>query len=197
MSATEERIRQLFGLSIEAKIIAADTLSAPIAHAAERLVKCLLSDKKILVCGSGCSAANALHFSTVMMNHFEVERPSLPVIALNSDTVFTSAVANDNNYADVFSRQIHAIGQENDLLLILTTAGNADNLLQAVNAANDRGLDIIALTGRDGGLLANHLGPEDIEIRVVAETVARIREIHLFILYSFCELIEQLLFGQS
>lgn len=192
----EDRVRQLFGLSIEAKIAAADALSASIAKAGAQLVNCLLNDGKILLCGSGGSAANCLHFSTAMISHFEVERPALPVIALNFDPGALTSIANDNHYDQVFARQIQALGQEGDILLVLSTSGNANSILLAVNAANDRGMDTIALSGRDGGILANHLGPEDIELRVQADNAAGIRETHLFILHCFCDLIDQSLFGQ-
>lgn len=197
MKATslEERVRHSFGASIEAKIAAADVLPACISKATERLVKCLLNDRKILICGHGCSVANALHFSSALMNHYEVERPALPAILLNADVAYMNAIISDGHYHEIFARQVQSIGQEGDVLLILTTFGHADPLLHAVNAANDRGVDIIALTGREGGVLASHLGPEDIEIRVPHETPARIREIHLFILHTFCELIDHMLFG--
>ena len=196
MTQMEDRVRQLFGNSIETKIAVADVLSAPIAKAGLRLVNCLLNDGKILLCVNGGSAANCLHFSAAMLNHFEVERPSLPVITLTGDMASLTAIANDSHYDHVFARQIHALGQEGDVLLAVTTSGNTDSILNAVNAANDRGMDTIALSGRDGGVLANHLGPEDIEIRVVADNAARIRETHLFIMHCFCDLIDQSLFGQ-
>lgn len=196
MSQTEERVKQLFGASIETKIAVADTLSGSIAKAGERLVKCLLNDGKILLCGSGGSAANCLHFSTAMINHFEVERPALPVIALTTDPACLTSITSDGHFDQVFARQIQALGQEGDVLLVLSTSANANSILQAVNAANDRGMDTIALSGRDGGVLANHLGPEDIELRVQADNAALIRETHLFILHCFCDLIDQSLFGQ-
>ena len=192
----EARIKHLLGVSIEAKIALADTLSADIARAGLRLVNCLLNDSKILICGNGGSAANCLHFSASMLNHLNVERPPLPVISLCTDFAAVTAIANEGHYDQIFSRQIQALGQQGDVLLVLSTNGNADNMIQAVNAANDRGMDTIALSGRDGGLLTNHLGPEDIEIRVQGDTSARIRETHLFILHCFCDLIDQSLFGQ-
>lgn len=196
MSNMEDRIRQLFGISIEAQIAMADVLSAQIALAGKRLVDCLLNDGKILICGNGGSVANCLHFSSAMINHYEVERPPLPVIMLAGDLSSLTSIANESHYDQAFARQIQALGQEGDVLLVLTTSGNSDSVLYAVNAANDRGMDTIALSGRDGGVLANHLGPEDIEIRVQGDSAARIREIHLFILHCFCDLIDQSLFGQ-
>ncbi len=100
------------------------------------------------------------------------------------------------SYSQIFARQIQALGQEQDVLLLLTTSGNSDSILQALQAANERGMDSITLSGRDGGVLANHLGPEDIELRVASDNAARIRELHLFILHCFCDLIDQSLFGQ-
>lgn len=195
-SSMEERVRHLFGISLEAKMAIADSLTAVIAHAAERLARCLLNDKKVLLCGNGGSAANCLHFSTAMMNRFEGERPALPVIALTTDTGLISSIAHDGRYADVFARQIQALGQEGDVLLALSTSGNTDSILNALHAANDRGMDTIALSGGDGGVLTSHLGPEDVEIRISTNNEASIREMHLFILHCFCDLIDQSLFGQ-
>lgn len=196
MVQMEERVKHLFGVHIETKMAVADTLSELIAKAGQRLVNCLLSDGKIFICGNGASAANGMHFSSAMLNHFEVERPSLPVINLSVDSVSVGSFANENHYGQVFARQIQALGQEQDVLLLLTTSGNSDSLLHALQAANERGLDTIALSGRDGGVLANHLGPEDIELRVTSDSAARIREFHLFILHCFCDLIDQSLFSQ-
>lgn len=192
----DERVRHLLGASIETKIMVADLLSAIIAKAGTRLVNCLLNDGKLLLCGNGGSAANALHFSAVMLNHLDVERPPLPVMVLSTDLSVLTAIANDGHYDQVFARQIQALGQEGDVLIALSTSGNANNVLQAVNAAHDRGMDIIAFSGRDGGMLANYLGPEDIELRVPGDSAARIREMHLSILHCFCDLIDQSLFGQ-
>lgn len=196
MVQLEERVRHLFGVNIETNIAVADALSDSIAKAGQRLVNCLLSDGKILICGNGGSAANCMHFASSMVNHFEVERPPLPVINLSSDATCLGSFANEHHYAQVFARQIQALGQEQDVLLLLTTSGNSDSILYALHAANERGMDTIALSGRDGGVLANHLGPEDIELRVTSDNAARIRELHLFILHCFCDLIDQSLFGQ-
>jgi D-sedoheptulose 7-phosphate isomerase len=196
MIQMEERVRHLFGVNIETKIALADALSESIARAGQRLVNCLLADGKILICGNGGSAANCMHFASAMFNHFEVERPSLPVFNLSADATSISSFANENHYSQVFARQIQALGQENDVLLLLTTSGNSDSMLDAHHAANERGMDTVALSGRDGGVLANHFGPEDIELRVASDNSARIREMHLFMLHCFCDLIDQSLFGQ-
>jgi D-sedoheptulose 7-phosphate isomerase len=192
----EERVKNIFGASIEIQIAVADDLSVCIAKAGQRIVDCLLNDGKILVCGNGGSAANCQHFTAILLNHFEVERPSLPIINMCADAASLSSMANEQQYEQAFARQIHALGQEKDLLIILTTSGNANSMLNALHAANERGMDTIALSGRDGGVLTSHLGPEDIELRVKTDNSARIREIHLFILHCFCDLIDQALFGQ-
>jgi len=197
MNPLEERVRQLFGSGIEAQIAAADALSEAIAKAAERMAECLLNDKKILVCGAGVSAANAQHFSCALINHFGVERPSLPVINLSADNVSLSALADENHYDQLFSRQILALGQPGDLLLNITTSGQDNGALQAVQAANERGLDTIALCGREGGVLSTHLGPSDLPLYVNADSTPRVREIHLFILHCFCDLIDQIIFRHT
>ena len=192
----EDRVRQLFGASIEAKIAAVDLLSGLIAKASLCLVHCLLNNGKIFVCGQGGSAANGLHFSTAMLNYFEVERPGLPVISLTADPAFLTACGHEGHFEHMFARQLQALGQAGDVLLMLSTSGNAMSLLNVVHAAHDREMDVVVLSGRDGGLIVNHLGPEDIELRVPGETAAHIREIHLAILHCFCDLIDQSLFGQ-
>ncbi len=196
LNQIEERIKQAFALSIEAKMASADCLPSAIARAAEAMVQCLLRDGKILSCGNGGSAGDAQHFSSEMLNRFETERPSLPAIALTTDTATITAIANDYHYDQVFSKQVHALGQAGDLLLAISTSGNSASIINAVEAAHDRDVDVIALTGRDGGVLANHLAPDDIEIRVPSNSTARIQEVHLLVIHSLCDVIDQRLFGQ-
>lgn len=192
----EERIQQIFGQSIETKMTAADKLPPTIAKAAETIVQCLLNDKKILSCGNGGSAGDAQHFSSEMLNRFETERPSLPAISLTTDTGTLTAIANDYHYDQVFAKQIHALGQPGDLLLAISTSGNSKSIVNALEAAHERDVGVIALTGRDGGLLANHLTPDDIEIRVPSNSTARIQEVHIVIIHALCDIIDQRLFGQ-
>tara|TARA_B100000949_G_scaffold84517_1_gene75493 strand:+ start:476 stop:1075 length:600 start_codon:yes stop_codon:yes gene_type:complete len=196
MSPTEERVRHLFGTAIEAQIAAADALSQDIAKSAQRLADCLLNDRKILICGNGGSSANTFHFSSALINHFGVERPSLPVINLSGDSMCLNTISDENNYEQIFARQIQALGDEGDVLVLLTTSGNSNSILQAVYAANERGLDTVVLCGRDGGILTKHLGPSDIALLVNADQPARVREIHLFILHCFCDVIDHILFSQ-
>ncbi len=196
MSDMTERVQQLFATGIESKIAAADVLPEQIALAGKRLVDCLLNNGKIFVGGNGGSAANALHFSTAMLSHFEAERPPLPVIPLTTDMVLTTALLQEGHPDHVFSRALQALGASGDVLLLLTTSGQTMNLVHAVDAAHDRDMDVVLLGGVRGGMLTNHLGPNDIELGVPGEGVARVRETHLFVLHCFCDLIDQALFGQ-
>jgi D-sedoheptulose 7-phosphate isomerase len=191
-----ERVQSLFGASIEAKIAAADVLAEPIAHAARRLVDCLLNNGKLFVCGNGGSAANALHFSTALLNRYEAERPPLPVIALTTDMAVTTSLVQEGHADHVFSRPLQALGDAGDVLVLLSTSSQTMNLVHVLDAAHDRGMDVVLLSGPERGVLENHLGPHDLELAVPVEGAPRIREIHLFVLHCFCDLIDQSLFGQ-
>mgnify|MGYP001590923585 CR=1 FL=1 len=190
-----QRIKQHFTESIQTKINSADTLSISISQAAKKMADSLLDGHKILSCGNGGSACDALHFSGELLNRLERERPSLPAIALTGDIATITAIGNDYTYNDIFSKQILALGQAGDILLAITTSGNSANLLTAVNAAHDRQMIVVALTGRDGGKIQAILAPEDIEIRVPANRTIRIQETHILILHCLCDLIDELIFG--
>lgn len=190
-----ERLRQHFSENIQTNITTIDSLGEQLSMAAQRLANCLLGGKKILICGNGGSAAEASHFSSELLNRFEAERPSLPAIALSADTGTITAIANDYHYNEIFSKQIKGLGQPGDILCVLTTSGNSENIIRAVEAAHARELSVLALTGKDGGMLVKYLQDTDIEIRVPAETTARIQESHLLIIHCFCDLIDYQLFG--
>lgn len=190
-----ERIQHHFNESIQTKALAMDLLTDSIAQAAEHMVQCLLAGHKILACGNGGSAADSQHFAAEMLNRFEIERPSLPAIALTTDTSTLTSIANDYSYTEVFAKQIRALGQTGDVLLAISTSGNSANVQQAMLAAHDRGMTIVALTGREGGAMATLLQPNDVEIRVPAHSTARIQETHLLIIHCLCDLIDQQLFG--
>jgi D-sedoheptulose 7-phosphate isomerase len=188
-------IRQLFAASIEAKQQAVQTLAEPIVRAADLVINALLSDRKILSCGNGGSAADAQHFSSEMLNRFERERRGLPAFALTTDSSTLTSIANDYDYSQVFSKPIKALGQSGDLLLAISTSGESDNVIEAVVAAHEREMKIIALTGRSGGRMAELLQQDDVEIRVPAQSTARIQEVHVLIIHCLCELIDQRLLG--
>lgn len=189
-----QRIKHNFNDSIQTKITAADTLVDPIAQAGELMVQCLLNNHKILSCGNGGSAADAQHFSAEMLNRFEAERPGLPAIALTTDASTVTSIANDYSFDEIFAKQIKALGQPGDILLAISTSGHSKNILNAIEAAHLRDVRTIALTGCDGGELANLLNAQDIEIRVPADSTARIQETHLLIIHCLCDIIDRQLF---
>lgn len=191
----EERIETLFRDSIETKQAAMSVIPSSIANAGEMIVQCLLSGGKVLSCGNGGSAGDAQHFSSEMLNRFEQERPSLPAIALTTDTSTLTSISNDYSYSEIFSKQIRALGHDTDILLAISTSGNSANVVQAIQAAHDRGMKIIALTGKDGGDMARLLSPEDVEIRVPSTSTARIQEVHLLVIHCLCDLIDRHLFS--
>jgi len=192
----QDRIRSHFKASIQLKQDIVEELTPTIELASEKLVNCLLEDKKILTCGNGGSARDAQHFSSEMLNRFERDRPGLPAIALSTDTSTLTSIANDYHFDDIFSKQIRALGQPDDILICYTTSGNSANVLKAVTAAHDRSMLVIAITGKDGGALATLLDSSDIEIRIASQSTARIQEVHLLITHCLCDLIDQNLFGE-
>ncbi|MFW0082761.1 MAG: phosphoheptose isomerase [Coxiella endosymbiont of Haemaphysalis qinghaiensis] len=191
------RIKHNFNESIQTKITSAEALVNPIAQAGELMAQCLLSNHKILSCGNGGSAADAQHFSSEMLNRFKAERPSLPAIALTTDASTVTSIANDYGYEEIFSRQIKGLGASGDILLAMSTSSRSKNILNAVNAAHQREMNVIVLTGRDGGEIATLLTANDVEIRVPAESTARIQETHLLIIHCLCDIIEYQLFERG
>lgn len=191
----QERIGQHFQDSIDTKNLAKAMITAEIEQASDVMVTSLLSGGKILTCGNGGSAGDAQHFSSELLNRFERERPSLPAIALTTDSSTVTSIANDYSYNEIFSKQIRALGNTGDVLLAISTSGNSANVVQAIQAAHDREMRVVALTGKDGGDMASLLQPEDIEIRVPSDVTARIQEVHLVVIHCLCDLIDWQLFG--
>ncbi len=192
-----ERLKHNFSESIQTKINAADMISDILAIACEKVVQCLLDGHKIMSCGNGGSACDATRFSSQMLNRFKHERPSLPAIALTADLATLTSIANDYSYNDVFAKQIRALGQAGDILLAISTSGNSGNILNAIKAAHDKNMIVIALTGADGGKIPSILRDDDIEVRVPANEVARIQETHLLIIHSICDIVDLQLFGHG
>lgn len=192
-----ERIKHNFSESIQTKINAADMILPIVGAACEKIVRCLLDGHKILSCGNGGSACDALHFSSEMLNRFKHERPSLPAIALTADVPTLTAIANDSSYNEIFAKQLRALGQANDILLAISTSGNSPNILNAIKAAHDRNVNVIAMTGYDGGKIPSLLKEGDIEIRVPAYDTARIQETHLLIIHCMCDIVDYQLFGHG
>jgi D-sedoheptulose 7-phosphate isomerase len=190
-----ERIRRHFSESAELIGRAGDSLADPIARAAEIMTRCLLRERKILVCGNGGSAADAQHFSSEMLNRFEMERPGLPALALTTDTSTLTSIANDYHFSEVFARQIRALGQSGDVLLAISTSGRSANILNAIFAAHERDMSVVVLSGRDGGDVTSRLCRDDVEIRAEAYTTSRIQEMHGLVIHCLCDLIDCQLLG--
>lgn len=186
----QERIQQLFTASIHAKLAAQEILSPVIEQAGECMVKALSTQHKILSCGNGGSAADAQHFSSELLNRFERERPSLAAFALTTDSSTLTSIANDYSYEQVFAKQILGLGQKGDVLLAISTSGQSPSILQAVKAAHQKNMQVIALTGKDGGPLAQLLSENDIELRVPSSSTARIQEVHLLVIHCLCDYID-------
>jgi D-sedoheptulose 7-phosphate isomerase len=192
-----QRIRQHFADSAQLKLDAAEALAPAIAAAAQILTECLLADGKILACGNGGSAADAQHFAAEMVGRFERERPELPAISLSTDTSILTAVANDYSYEQVFAKQVRALGAKGDVLLAISTSGNSGNVIAAINAAREREMNVVALTGKGGGRMNELLGDGDSHLCVPHDRTARIQEVHLLIIHCLCDAIDNALLGED
>ena len=192
-----DRIQQHFHDSAQTKLAALSIMAAPIEAAARRMVQCLLADGKVMACGNGGSAADSQHFAAELVNRFEKERPPLAAVALTTDTSTLTSIANDYRYEDVFAKQIQALGRPGDVLLAISTSGNSPNVIEAIHAAHDRNVTVVALTGKKGGKIAALLGPDDIHLCVPAERTARIQEVHLLTIHCLCDGIDVLILGET
>jgi D-sedoheptulose 7-phosphate isomerase len=192
-----ERIQQQFRDSAAAKLDALDHLAAPIAAAIDTLFGALTNNGKVLACGNGGSAADSQHFAAELIGRFERERPGLPAIALTTDSSIMTAIGNDYDFNQIFSKQVRALGQPGDILLAISTSGNSANVLEAIEAAHDREMIVIALTGKGGGKMNEALFDTDLQICVPNDRTARIQEVHLLTLHCLCDGIDAMLLGDA
>jgi D-sedoheptulose 7-phosphate isomerase len=192
-----QRIVAHFHESAELKIQAASELAQPIEQAVELLFTALSNGNKILACGNGGSAADCQHFAAELVGRFERERLPLPAIALTTDTSILTAVGNDYSFKDIFTKQVQAFGQPGDVLLALSTSGNSANVVAAVEAALERDMRVVALTGKGGGAMARMLTDMDVHICVPHDRTARIQEVHLLTIHCLCDGIDVALFGEE
>ncbi|MCW8994843.1 MAG: SIS domain-containing protein [Psychromonas sp.] len=188
------KIQAHFAESIQTKIVAAEALPEFIEKAAKTLAETLIRGNKILVCGNGGAAALAQIFASHLLNKYEKERPSLPAIAITADSALVSAIATDSHFDEIYAKQISALAQSGDILMVISHGGNSRNMIKAVETALSKSIQIIALNGVDGGELAGLLGSDDIEIRAPSDKGARIEEIHLLVINCLSDLIDQQLF---
>ena len=192
-----QRILAHFQESAELKMKSATLLAQPISQAIELMFNALSNGNKILSCGNGGSAGDSQHFAAELVGRFERERFPLPAIALTTDTSIITAVGNDYSFNEIFSKQVQAFGQAGDILLAISTSGNSGNVLAAVEAALEREMRVVALTGKDGGKIAQMLTDADVHINVPHSRTARIQEVHLVAIHSICDGLDVALFGEE
>ena len=194
----EQRIQQQFIDSADLKYQAAQVLSHPIAAAVQAVLACVTSGGKVLACGNGPSAAEAQQFAAFCVAGFERERPELAALALTSDsTLLTAATGGSHDAAQQFARQVRALGQAGDVLLALSVSGNDANLLAAAEAAHERDMTVVVLTGRTGGKLAAMLRETDVLISVPHDRAARVREVHALVLHCLSDGVDAQLLGEQ
>ncbi len=187
-------MRSHFEASVRAKQDTAASVLPALSRAASVLAEALRAGGKVLACGNGGSAGDAQHFAAELTGRFERERPGLPGIALTVDSSALTAIANDYAFEQVFAKQVQALGRQGDVLLAISTSGNSPNVLRAMQVAQAQGMQVIALTGKDGGQMAQALRPEDVELRAVAGVTARVQEVHILFLHCLCDAIDEQLF---
>ena len=193
MTTLQERVSAHFAESIRAKQEAEKVLVEPTAQAAELMLQCLINDGKILACGNGGSAADAQHFAAEMTGRFEKERMELAAVALTTDTSALTAIGNDYGFDHVFSKQVRALGRAGDVLVGISTSGNSTNVIEAIKAAHERDMHVIAMTGRDGGKIAAMLKDTDVLLNVPYPRTARIQENHILLIHAMCDCIDSVL----
>jgi D-sedoheptulose 7-phosphate isomerase len=194
---SSDQITQHFVRSQKALSDALPVLNSKIADSAAAMAQTLDAGGKLLICGNGGSAADSLHLSSELLNKFVMQRAPLAAISLNSDVSALTSIANDFAFEYVFSKQVEALGKEEDILIVFTTSGNSANINRAIKTANELGMRVIALTGKSGGTAAPLLLENAIELRVPNDETARIQEVHGLIIHCLCDLIDQQLFGEQ
>jgi D-sedoheptulose 7-phosphate isomerase len=193
----EQRIEQHFIDSADLKYQAAQLLSKPIAAAVQAILASVTSGGKVLACGNGGSAADAQHFAAEFVGRYERERPELAAIALTTDSSILTAIANDYDFNAIFAKQVRALGGAGDVLLAISTSGNSPNVLSAIEAAHERDMVVVALTGKGGGAIAQVLRETDVHISVPHDRTARIQEVHLLVLHCICDGVDAQLLGDQ
>jgi D-sedoheptulose 7-phosphate isomerase len=197
MSNIDSYILGAFQSSIETKQKSVNVLVESIELASATLNQALLGGHKILVCGNGGSASDAQHFSSELLNRYDRDRPGLPAIALTTDSSTLTSIANDYDYRQIYSKQVTALGQPGDVLLAISTSGQSPNIVEAIQAASEKEMQVIALSGKDGGAMSQVLDENSVEIRVPSNVTARIQEVHILVIHILCELLDLQLLGPA
>lgn len=193
--APGQLIRDIFQSHQDAVVGTVETQQEALTAAAQCVVTCLLDEGRLFVCGSGGSAANAHHFTVKMLYRLERDRPGLPVFCLSDGAPLLTSLAANAVHGELFARPLRALGRQGDLLIALSGTGMSSNAVQAILAAHERGMRVIALTGQDGGDMARVLAVDDIQVRVPTTSAVRTEEVHLLLINALCELVERELFG--
>ena len=193
MITLNQRVAAHFEESIKAKQLAKEVLTDASAQAAQLMFEALANDGKILACGNGGSAADAQHFAAEMTGRFEKERMELAAVALTTDTSALTAIGNDYGFDHMFSKQVRALGRTGDVLIGISTSGNSSNVIEAIKAAHDCGMKVVAFTGRDGGKIAAMLKDSDVLLNVPYQRTARIQEVHILLIHAICDCIDTML----
>ena len=190
-------LKRHFDEGVELRQRMAQTLPAHIARAGEALAAALKAGRKALACGNGGSAADSQHFAAELVGRFERERPGLPAIALTVDSSALTAIANDYDWERVFAKQVEALGVAGDFLLAISTSGSSKNVLAAMRAAHAKGLNVIALTGRDGGEMGKLVREGDFHLNVAHPRTMRVQEVHLLVIHCLCEVVDNVILGEG
>lgn len=192
-----DKIKDLYNEHIQIQVSASKTLPEYIERAALMMVQCLLNGNKIIVCGQGRSYANAQFLVANLLNRYELQRPSFPSVLLSIDSAVGSALILDNHINSLFQHQFNAVAQKGDILFVLSPLGNEESILNVIQCAFNKEINIIALTGENNAHLQGLLSENDLEINTQANKESRILESQLFIINTLCELIDYRLFSQN
>ncbi|UXN33882.1 SIS domain-containing protein [Avibacterium paragallinarum] len=191
------KIKDLYSESIQTQISASSLLPDSIFLAVKNMVTCLLRGNKIIVCGEGKSYANAQFLVANLLNRYELERPTFPSVLLSLDNAVGAAIISDRPKQQFYQRQFNAISQQGDMLVVFAPLGNEEIILNTINDAVNKEINIIALTGANNDHIQGFLTEQDIEIIAPTTKESRILEQHLFIINAICELIDYSLFSHS
>lgn len=193
----EQRIQQQFFESADLQVQAADALARPLADAVHAVLGCITAGGKLLACGGGAATADAQHLAAQFVGRFERERPGLAALALGADGTLAQALAREAGADDVVARQVLALGVPGDVLLVVMPAGDDPAVIAAVQAAHDKEMTVIALSGREAPRLAAELTETDVHIAVPHDRAARIREVHVVALHCLCDAVDVQLMGEQ
>lgn len=188
-------VENQFAEHMETTAHAAAELSGAVVSAAQMLVEILLGDGKLLAVGNGTANVLAQYFCTCLTSRLDHERPALPAINLGADATTYAAICRDNRFNDTFSRQVRALGKDTDVLLAFVDDGHKANLIQAIQAAHDRGMKVLVISANERTDITSLLAPEDYELALNNASPKRAMEVMMVICNSLCALIDQILFG--